>query len=146
MTNRVLGPLLTFTIALAPLGCGGETTLPVAPGRVTGSVVTGSSSDGAMLFTIRGPGMTNVASTNSSNQLFSRLVAPQELRVIVIGNISTGPLFTMDVPNLNDISGFSATVDQVADRDDDLRADISGYSISFPAPAPSTSGVLAPTR
>lgn len=142
--------LLAAVVAVAGLamGCGGEEVLLPVPGNIAVSFFTPNSTDGAVLFTVTGPELIDFAPANSSARMFTRLVAPREMRVIVIGNLGNGPLFTMRVPNTNDISGFSATVAQVADLNDDLRGSVADYRIDFPLPQslnPSSS-VLDPNR
>ncbi len=146
MRRMSIRTFVTVASLVGTLSCGGEETLPPVPGSVAVNFSSPNGTDGAVLFTITGPGMGNLAPASSSNQLFTRLVAPQELRVIIVGNLGSGPLFTMDIPNTNDVSGFNATVLQVADRDDDLRESVAGYSITLPmaaSPNPSPS-VLDP--
>jgi hypothetical protein len=137
MKSEKLVALAAVAAVSLALGCGGEDPpLPPVPGNIAVSFVDPNGTDGAILFTITGPGMTNLVAAGSSLRMFTRLVAPRELRVIVVGNLGNGPLFTMDVPNTNDVSGFTATVTQVADRNDELRGSVAGYSLEFPLPAP----------
>lgn len=131
--NDIVWAAALATAGLA-LGCGGEEVIPPVPGNIVVSFFTPNSTDGAVLFTVTGPGLTNLAPASSSARIFTRLVAAREVRVIVVGNLGNGPLFTMDVPNTNDLSAFSAMVNQVADLDDDLRESLADYRIDFPLP------------
>jgi hypothetical protein len=74
--------------------------------------------------------VTDVALTSSSNTLFWRL-GPDEARVLVFGNLQTGPIATLDVPDINAVASYGAVVLDVTDRDNEIRSSFAGYEITF---------------
>lgn len=129
MTGRTTAIVAAFAFTLLGQGCGDD---PPVPGTITVSLVSPNANDGAILFNIRGPGISNVAPTSSSNQLFWRQTTNDEVKIIVVGNLTSGPVASLDVPDINDLAGYTTFVEQVADREDELRPSIDGYEITLP--------------
>jgi hypothetical protein len=91
-----------------------------------------SAADGAVLITVRGPGLSTAAAANSAYAVFSRLVSPNELNVIVVGaSLAPGELFTVPIGAINRLSAYSVRIEQVASQDDSLRSDLSQYQASL---------------
>lgn len=103
-------------------------------GTATVSLTSPNADDGAVLVTVNGTGLSNVRPPNSSYQVFWRLASANVLKVAVVGDLATGPLFTVDVPDITNLSGYSGTVDEAASRTDALRGSLTGYSISVAGP------------
>ena len=118
--------LLTALAVIAALGCGEDAPVP---GTISISLNTPNSNDGAMVVTLSGSGITGLQPANSSYQVFQRLVTVDELRVVVFGNLSQGPVLTATVPNINDPDGYAALLVQVANRNNELQEN-SGYSLT----------------
>jgi hypothetical protein len=116
-------------IAAAGVGCG--EAISSAADRSGTAVVSMTSNyvaDGAILVAIRGPGLSAAAAENAAYTVFSRLVGPNELHVIVLGgSVGPGDLFTVGVGAVNRLSAYSARVEQVATQGDSLRPDVSSY-------------------
>jgi hypothetical protein len=75
--------------------------------------------------------MTAVRSASSDYLVYWRLVGPEEARVLVLGDITTGPLFTVDLNAANRLGEYGASIDQVATRTDALRSGVSGYELEL---------------
>ena len=123
-------------IVAGGLGCGEATSS--APTDQAGTVVVSMTSsyaaDGAVFLTVRGPGLSSAATANSAYTVFSRLVGPNELNVIVLGgSVASGELVTIPIGAVNRLSAYSAQIEQVADQADTLRLDLSGYKTSLAA-------------
>jgi hypothetical protein len=102
------------------------------PGTAVVSMTSGNAADGAVFITIRGPGLSAPAAATSAYTVFSRLVGPNELNVIVLGtSVAPGELFTVAVGAANRPSSYSAQIEQVATQGDSLRSDISQYRASL---------------
>ena len=71
--------------------------------------------------------------SSSSNLFYSRAVSDSEARVILVGNLAAGPLFTFKVGAGKQLSAYSATVAQVATRSDSLRSNTSSYKLGITA-------------
>ena len=115
------------------LGCGGEATSSGdQPGTAVVSMTSENAADGAVFVTVRGPGLSAAAAATSAYTVFSRLVGPDELNVIVLGtSVAPGALFTVAVGAANRPSAYSVRVEQVATQGDSLRSDLSQYQASL---------------
>jgi hypothetical protein len=149
--RRAVLPVLIAT-ALA-LGCGDRPTEPVQPPPVppvpppppslgSPSIVvvslTGSPhrDDGALVVTVRGPmdqANLNTFKPSADYFLFTRGPSMSEMRVSLVGNVSTGPLFRFYLAADAKLSDYVATVSSAATLTDSLRADVRGYEISLSA-------------
>jgi hypothetical protein len=96
---------------------------------LTVALSTPNTTDGGMLFTIDGVA-SSVTSTSATNTLYWR-AGTGEVRVLVFGNLASGPLLTLDVPDIGAVEQYSATVVEVTDRNNQIRANVSGYAITF---------------
>jgi hypothetical protein len=135
--TRTFFSVLTVCCLAAAIGvsaCGDGPSEPT-PGIATVSL-TSPATDGAILLTVSGSGLTEPKPSNPSLRIYWRLVSPTEMRMAVFGAIAAGPLFTIDVLDVGSVKAYQGTVLQVADRNDQLRADLSGYSLT----ATSTAG------
>jgi len=97
------------------------------------TLATPNSDDGAVVLTLKGPGLTTMQTSSSSNLFYSRAVSDSEARVILVGNLAAGPVFTFKVADGKQLSAYSATVGQVAKRDDAVRENVTGYTLSIAA-------------
>jgi hypothetical protein len=123
-------------IVAGGLGCGDATSSPPAdqPGTVVVSMTSSHAADGAVFVTVRGPGLSSAATANAAYTVFSRLVGPNELNVIVVGgSVAPGELVTVPIAASNRLSAYSVQIEQVADQADSLRLDLSGYKTSLAA-------------
>jgi hypothetical protein len=130
--------LVTLTALAVAAGCSDHATAPTPqPPPPTGSAVvsltTPNGDDGAVSVTLTGPGLTTLQVSSSSTLFFSRAVSDSEARVIAVGNLAAGPLFTFKVAAGHQLSAYSATVVQVATRSDSLRSNTSGYKLAITA-------------
>jgi hypothetical protein len=118
------------------LGCSDNAAAPQTPEAPSGAVVsliTPNADDGAIVVTLKGPNVTTFEAGSSTYVLYSRIVSPQEARIIVVGNVAAGPLFTVKLGAGQQLSTYSAAVDQVAARSDTLRTSLSGYQLTLAA-------------
>ena len=99
-------------------------------GPVQVSLSTPSADDGALVITIAGPAFTAVRPASASYEVFWRAVNQNETRVIVVGDIVDGLLFTATAPEAAAAAEFSAEVMEIANRGDALRPSMAGYSLS----------------
>ncbi|UCG88748.1 MAG: hypothetical protein JSW71_09510 [Gemmatimonadota bacterium] len=104
-------------------------------GPVTVSLTTPHASDGALLVAVTGPGPLEARPANSTYRVYWRLASAAEMRVLVLGNITEGPVFTVRVPDPRNAAAYSSTVLQVADRDNELRTSTEDYSLTVTSAA-----------
>lgn len=122
----LLGSALAL-MAVAGPSC--ESVNAPEPGTLSVSLTTPNTGDAGILFTVFGT-VTDVSVSGSSYTLFSRL-GSGEARVLVFGNLQTGPVVTIDVPDVGAVASYSATVLDVIGRSNDVRSSHAGYEITF---------------
>jgi hypothetical protein len=122
--------------ALAALGglvaCSHEPAAPT-PGILNVALSTPNSDDGAVLFTVSGGPVDTLESTGFA--VYSARVDPGTLRVIVIGNLASGPIVRIRIPDDGQSSGYTAALDQVSVRATHAQRDPAAYTLSLEAPA-----------
>lgn len=135
MSNDTRGFLmLTAGLALAAtLACGVSdgTIVPTGPtaGTLTVTLTTPNADDGAILLELSGPDMTQIAAGNAS-LYFRHAQDGTTITAVLVGDVEGGPLITFHVPDVDAVSSYSATIQQVADRGNALRGSLTGYSLT----------------
>ena len=125
MRWRVALPLV-FALA----GCGDPTGTDV----VAVHLATPSADDGAVALTIIGTGFAEVTPARPDYYVLVRQETPDTLKVMIFGTITDGPLLLLAVDRTRHIQVFSATVTDVARRDNSERDGIAGYDVTFLPP------------
>lgn len=114
--------VLLGTLALAGLGfvaCGGgdgggNGNNPT-PGNLTVSLTTAPSAPGAVMFTVSG-GTINSVTVSGTYHKYETTLGTTSRRVLVTGNIISGALVTIAVPDIGKAAQYSATINQIAAR------------------------------
>lgn len=132
MMRPVRGLVLLAAVGAAWVAC--EDDGPPIPGTVTVSLETPNTDDGALAVTVRGPGITSLTPASSAYLVFWRVVSDDELRALVFGNVTRGPLFSLAVAEGRNPDRYSGIVIEVARQNDELRTDLSSYKITVSAP------------
>ena len=104
---------------------------PPIPGLIVVTLTTPAQDDGAALFTITGPGLSSVQTANANYNLAWRLASSSEIRILVVGDIASGPVVTMQVGDVRRIGEYTGVTIEVADRTGQLRSSVSDRIISF---------------
>ncbi|HMU62610.1 MAG TPA: hypothetical protein PKA66_12570 [Gemmatimonadales bacterium] len=115
-------------------GCGSdEPTTPSSgePVSVTVSLATPNVDDGALLIVVRGAGPPSIQPVSNTYQVYWRLAKAGETRVIVVGHITAGPLFTAGAGPGASAAEITASVEEVATRTNELRASTTGYILTL---------------
>ena len=133
---------LTAMLTAAAVGCADKATAPAnpppspppppPPGSAIVSLVTPNNDDGAVTVTLRGPGFSNLATASSGYLFYSRLASDTVARVIVLGNVSAGPIFTFKVASGAALPAYTVSIEQVANRVDAMRS-LTGYALTVTA-------------
>jgi hypothetical protein len=143
---RIRAALLTVAALALAIGCSSDhATSPSppapppppplpAPGNAVVSLTTPNSDDGAVVVALRGPGLTTPEASDSATLFYSRMASDSEARVIVVGNVTSGPIFNFKIAHGKDVSAYSAIIQQVATRGDSLRANTNGYTLTIATP------------
>jgi hypothetical protein len=123
---------LAGALALGISACDSDAgTEPATTGPVTVSLATPHLDDGALMIIVKGAGPPTITPVSNAYQVYWRLAKAGETRVIVVGDISAGPLFTATPPPGGSSSGITASVTEVATRMNDLRASTEGYALTL---------------
>ena len=99
------------------------------PGTLVIRLTTPHGDDGALTFQVNGPSLES-ASVNGSLQLFTLRVNDSTLVGAVIGTLANGAIITLHVPDESVAAAYTATLREVADREDALRASLAGYALT----------------
>lgn len=103
-----------------------------APGAVAGTFVvtltTPNTDDGAIMFTISGGAISAPALSDATLHMYTS-EGTNSLTVVIIGDIEAGDLLVFDVPDIAALDDYSADIDEVADRANDLVSPLTGYSL-----------------
>jgi len=101
---------------------------PPGSGTVSVTFTTPRTDDGAILFELRGPSIHAVtpASTNLQFHIDS---SGSPIRGVALGVINSGVLLTFTISDTTAISSYSATIVDVADRQNALRSTLAGYAL-----------------
>ena len=136
--------LVMALITAAAAGCADKATAPTnpppsspppppPPGSAIVALVTPNSDDGAVAVTLHGPGISNLATASSGYLFYSRLASDTVARVIVLGNVSAGPIFTFEIAGGAGVSAYTVSIDEVANRADAVRSSLTNYSLTITA-------------
>lgn len=120
-------------VAVLSLGtaCSDDATGGAAPaGTLTLRLTTPHADDGAVLFEVSGPPIDSATAVNASLRLFTRRASGSTVVGVVVGAFTNGAVVTLRVPDVGAAPGYAARVLEVADRENALRASLSGYAIT----------------
>jgi hypothetical protein len=114
-------PFATAALALLALtACQDGPTRP-EPGVLTLSLTT-AADDRAVIVSVQGPeAMDRVEAANAAYAVHSRGTGTS-FRAAVFGRLASGPLLRFAVPDVNKATSYTATVVEMADASNQLRA------------------------
>lgn len=98
-------------------------------GQLTVEIQTSGSGGAAFLVTVTGDSITSPVAANASHEIYS-YVAGRTLKAAVVGSLSSGPLLRFTVPDVNRVSQYTATLNQVAGADNALQS-TSSYTLAI---------------
>jgi hypothetical protein len=119
--------------AMLVVACSGDSTAPVA-GTLKVSLTTPNSGlDGAAIIVISGPAVPTSVSAAAGLTLWGAPLTTPTGKVILTGTLATGPVLTLQVEDINKVSQYHATLQQVADSTPpyELRTPLTGYSLTI---------------
>lgn len=118
-----------LALALGGAGSCSSGTGPVA-GLLTVSLATpNAGADGAMLLTVTGPSALTSVTAGTGLVVFSQALSATN-HFAVTGPLPNGAVLTIGVADVNQVSKYVATIQDVAANDYSLRAP-SGYSLTL---------------
>jgi len=99
-------------------------------GALTVRLTTPHVDDGAVMFEVTGPPIDSVMAVNASLRLFTRRAGGATIVGVVVGVVANGTVVTLHVPDVYAAARYTATVLEVADRQDALRTSLAGYALT----------------
>ena len=124
MTN--LKAVMHLSLVLAPAACSNSTGPTAGILKVT--VASPFQDDGAILLSVYGGPVDSVESVGYP--IYSARVA-DTLKIIVTGNLNSGVLARMHIPDAREGSRYNAHIDQVAARQTYARHEPGGYTVTL---------------
>jgi hypothetical protein len=105
-------------------------TLPTAvPGTLTIHLISAGTNDGAMVLLVGGGPVTSIEAVGSY-EVTSNTDATG-VHLLVVGNLATGALVRLHVPDISRVNDYLALITQVADRSNFGLIDATGYSVTI---------------
>ena len=127
---------ILFALAAVVIGaaCAADSTGtggggPAGRGTLIVRLTTPHTDDGAILFELSGP-IDSVVAVNASLQSFTRRANDSTIVGAVIGVVVNGAVVTLQVPDINASARYAARIVEVADRENVLRASLTGYALT----------------
>lgn len=118
--------ILVLGVACSNDATGGQ----MQAGTLTLRLTTPHADDGAMTFQVSGAPIDSAVAINGSLRLFTRREGRSTVVGAVVGALGNGAVITLDVPDVGAAARYTATVLEVADRQDALRASLTGYVLT----------------
>lgn len=105
-------------------------TLPTAvPGTLTIHLISAGTNDGALVLLVGGGPVTSIEAVGSYEVTSNTDVTGVHL--LVVGNLATGGLVRLHVPDISRVNDYLALITQVADRSTFGLIDAAGYSVTI---------------
>ena len=128
MTRRAYALLVALAGAGSMLAVCKDTTPPrPIPGWLSVRLTTPNGDDGGISFTVTGPAIDSARTTHP--QIVTRLENGSTLRVIVAGNLSSGVVSEIHVPDTRAAAQYSATIQELAVRTTYAQRATAGYAL-----------------
>lgn len=125
---------ILFALAVViSAACAGDSTgsgVPAGRGTLLVRLTSPHTDDGAILFELSGPRIDSVVAVNASLQSFTRRANDSTIVGAVIGVVVNGVVVTLQVADVNASALYAARIVEVADRDNVLRASLTGYALT----------------
>lgn len=105
-----------------PTGGGGPGTLKVV-------LSSPNATDDAILIRLDGPDMSDVVVSGAGRTAYVRTVSATRIVVAIVGSVSSGEQLRFDVPDTKRSADYLATVIEVSDATNTLRATPATYTL-----------------
>ncbi|MGH7594551.1 MAG: hypothetical protein ACRELE_11980 [Gemmatimonadales bacterium] len=105
---------VALAMLLVVVACSTDAATTVQAGRLALTLTTAGTTDGAIVVLVSGGPVLSVSAL-AGYQLASNTDA-LGTHIMIVGNVGSGVLATLQVPDVSRASAYVATVEQVADR------------------------------
>jgi hydroxyethylthiazole kinase-like sugar kinase family protein len=122
---------LLLSMAIAPVWLSGCSSGPAGPTAATVELTftTAADDDGAVLFTISGGPVDSVEAAGYA--LYLARLDPNTMRVIVAGDLTSGVIARLHIPDNQQRPQYSVTINQVAARVSYAQRQPESYSLAL---------------
>lgn len=129
--NRSVLPKIALLAGVLVAACGKDGPTGPVSGVITVNLSTATVDDRAILVSVTGPEeITGIEVANPSYTLHSR-GSGTAFKAAVFGNLGAGALLRFTVPDVNKVDSYTATVLQVSDAGNAVRAEATGYTLTL---------------
>jgi hypothetical protein len=113
--------------------CGDSPTAPTPPepGTIVATLQGVRAGDAALIIRLRGPGAIGTLTSASAGYALHVRSAGDSARAAVFGQLASGAVFQLSVPDVHRIADYHASVVEVSDATNALREDVSGYALTL---------------
>jgi len=129
---RVLA--LGVILGLGACSDGGSNASVLETGPIPGTLAVAFSTpfqnDGAVSLELRGEAIENLRAADAGMEILTRQVGEAQM-VAVLGVALSGEILTFDVPDIRDPGAYTVTLVEVADEANELRRDLTDYSLTL---------------
>ncbi len=136
MTTRIRVAALAILALPVLTTCGGKSsgTGPAQPdpGPVEVRLTTPNSDDGIMRIVVTGGAVSDVGS--ASYQVASATFGSDSTVILVRGDLASGVVAEITVPDRGALTGYTARIDQAASRQTYRLQDVSSYKVTLAKP------------
>jgi hypothetical protein len=135
MSQTTLRSLRILAALLAVTACSNDPNAGAGDGQTLRlRLTTPNRDDGALVFKVSGPGIDTAVAAVSS-RLFTRRPDDTTMVGAIIGELAGGTIITLRVPDGQQPLEYNAQILEVADRGNQLRERLEGYTLTV-APWP----------
>jgi hypothetical protein len=110
-----------------PTGPAGPEGPAPASGMLSVQLTSPNVNDGGVMFTVSGGTITSVSS--SSYTIYTAEPSTSIRKVVVVGNVTSGILVTIAVPDVSRVGQYTAVLEQASARDTYAQQNLSAYSL-----------------
>lgn len=122
---------VTFSMVLLLAACQDKPTDPPKPGVLTVTFTSPYADDRAVIVAVTGPASIDGVQAPQSSYVVHSRGSGSSFKAAVFGPLADGALLRFQVPDVKQANGYSATLVQVADADNQVRTSLGEYTLSI---------------
>lgn len=128
--KRVL-QLAALGLAALTLATCNNGEAPPVPGSMNVQLATPNTDDGGIIFRVSGGSIDSV--TTAYPTIYTQVEADSSEQVLIAGNLGAGTIAQIWIPDVHQLSSYTATPLQVASRTSYAQRKVSGYKLTLTA-------------
>ena len=120
--------VLAATAVAIVVACKGDSTGPVAGTLKVNLTTPNSGADGAVMLVLSSPVAPSSVAAGTGLLLWGAPVTTTSVKLVLTGTLTTGTILTLDVDDVNKVSQYSVSLQQVAASSGFGLRGLAGYS------------------